>query len=131
VSAQLLFLYIYTQHVDKQVVSSSLQRAYVNNTHVHNNSTLHCMYLAGKPLHSTAALSWPAGWAAAFIERRRSTANRGVVCWGRLCVAMWEGGLPWKIDAKNLETYFQDDFKGYLRKGVSFELVVVAISASA
>ncbi|KAG5191600.1 carotenoid oxygenase [Tribonema minus] len=74
---------------------------------------------AGKVLRANnrQPMGYCAAWAGSLLDRRRNFANRGVLYWGRLCLAMWDGGLPWKIDPKNLETYFQDDVKGYLRKG--------------
>ncbi|CAN0369370.1 unnamed protein product, partial [Hapterophycus canaliculatus] len=41
----------------------------------------------------------------AFRIGRKNLANTNVIHWGGILLALWEGGLPHRIDPKSLDTF--------------------------
>ena len=73
----------------------------------------------GKMLSSTKPVSFIGGWAQQFLDRNKNPANRGIIYWGKRCQVLWDGGLPFKIDPKNLDSFFLDDIDTRLVPAVS------------
>ncbi|CAM9503159.1 unnamed protein product [Chrysoparadoxa australica] len=69
----------------------------------------------GKMEGANRPVSMMAGWAAQFVDPTVNRANRGLLFWGKRLVALWDSTNPWKVDPKNLETYFPEDFGEWLR----------------
>jgi hypothetical protein len=76
------------------------------------------VFCQGKLLSPKVPMSFMGGWAAQFLDRKRNLANRGVVYWGKRCQTLWDGGLPFKIDPKNLDSFFLDDIDQRLQPEV-------------
>ena len=55
-----------------------------------------------------------------FDIRLKNVANTNVLYWDDKLVALWEAGLPHRLDPISLRTYKQSNLGGILQKGESF-----------
>jgi all-trans-8'-apo-beta-carotenal 15,15'-oxygenase len=63
----------------------------------------------------------PGGWwQNAFDFQHKNIANTNVIYWGNKLLALWEGGLPHRLDPKTLETIGIDHLDGVLGDGEAF-----------
>jgi len=63
----------------------------------------------------------PGGWwKNAFDLQFKNVANTNVIYWGGKLLALWEGGLPYRLDPQTLETLGQDHLDGVLDEGEAF-----------
>ena len=63
----------------------------------------------------------PTGWFGNFLSLGlKNVANTSVMYWGKRLLALWEGGLPYKMEPDSLRTLQEYTFKGLLKKGDSF-----------
>ena len=50
----------------------------------------------------------------------KNVANTNVIYWGERLLALWEGGLPHRMEADSLRTLGEYTFRGLLKKGAQF-----------
>lgn len=50
----------------------------------------------------------------------KNVANTNIMYWGDRLLALWEGGLPYKLEPDSLRTTAEYTFKGLLKKGDTF-----------
>ena len=50
----------------------------------------------------------------------KNVANTKVIYWGERLLALWEGGLPHRMEADSLRNLGEYTFKGLLKKGTQF-----------
>eukprot|EP00193_Tetraselmis_chui_P004281 CAMPEP_0177756240 /NCGR_PEP_ID=MMETSP0491_2-20121128/2999_1 /TAXON_ID=63592 /ORGANISM="Tetraselmis chuii, Strain PLY429" /LENGTH=647 /DNA_ID=CAMNT_0019271801 /DNA_START=262 /DNA_END=2205 /DNA_ORIENTATION=+ len=63
----------------------------------------------------------PGGFWTNFLEiAPRNAANTNIVCWGDRCLALFEAGQPYRVDASTLETSGVETLGGALRQGLPF-----------
>lgn len=63
----------------------------------------------------------PGGWFANIFDvRLKNIANTNVVYWGKKLLALWEAGLPHRLNPATLETEGTDQLNGLLGKSQSF-----------
>ena len=63
----------------------------------------------------------PGGWFKnAFDFKQKNIANTSIIYWGNKLLALWEGGLPYRLDAKTLETFGTDQLHGILGETEAF-----------
>ncbi|QDZ40047.1 Apocarotenoid-15,15'-oxygenase [Euhalothece natronophila Z-M001] len=63
----------------------------------------------------------PGGWLQnAFDFKQKNIANTNVIYWGNKLLALWEGGLPHRLDPKTLETLGIDKLHGILGEKDAF-----------
>jgi all-trans-8'-apo-beta-carotenal 15,15'-oxygenase len=63
----------------------------------------------------------PGGWLKnAFDFKQKNIANTNVIYWGGKLLALWEGGLPHRLDPATLETLGIDCLDGVLEEGQAF-----------
>ncbi len=63
----------------------------------------------------------PGGWLNnAFDFKQKNIANTNIIYWGGKLLALWEGGLPHRLDPKTLETIGVDQLDGVLGEGEAF-----------
>ena len=63
----------------------------------------------------------PGGWLKnAFDFKQKNIANTNIIYWGNKLLALWEGGLPHRLDPKTLETEGIDQLDGLLGEGEAF-----------
>lgn len=63
----------------------------------------------------------PGGWLANVFDLRfKNIANTNVMYWGKKLLALWEAGLPYRLNPATLETLGEDQLQGLLGKGASF-----------
>lgn len=63
----------------------------------------------------------PGGWLKnAFNFKQKNIANTNVIYWGNKLLALWEGGLPHRLDPKSLETLGTDQLNGVLGEKEAF-----------
>ena len=62
----------------------------------------------------------PGGWLANIFDlKSKNIANTNVIYWGDRLLALWEGGAPYRLDPRTLETIGTDDLGGILPAGSS------------
>lgn len=70
---------------------------------------------AGKILYRGFGTQKPGGWLANIFDLEfKNVANTSVIEWGNRLWAMWEGGQPYRLNPKNLETIGLDNINGIL-----------------
>lgn len=75
---------------------------------------------AGKMLYRSFGTNLPGGIARNFMRMRfKNTANTSVVWHGGKLLALWEGGLPHRLDPHTLETVGRYDYDGMLQNRFS------------
>ena len=63
----------------------------------------------------------PGGWLANLLDvRLKNIANTNVVYWGKKLLALWEAGLPHRLNPATLETEGTDQLEGLLGKNQAF-----------
>ncbi|NJO02806.1 MAG: carotenoid oxygenase family protein, partial [Bacteroidia bacterium] len=76
---------------------------------------------ARKMLYRSFGTNIPGGWAKNFLRTRfKNAANTSVVYHGNKLLALWEGGLPHKIDPQTLDTQGRYHYDGKLRNPASW-----------
>lgn len=76
---------------------------------------------AGRMLHRSFGTNLPGGFLKnAFRMQFKNAANTSVVWHGGHLMAMWEGGLPHRIDPVTMETIDRYDYQGVLRNQFSW-----------
>ena len=71
---------------------------------------------AGRPLYRSFGTNLPGGLPANLLRLRfKNAANTSVVHHGGKLLALWEGGLPHRLDPRTLDTLGREDFGGRLR----------------
>lgn len=75
---------------------------------------------AGRMLYRSFGTNLPGGFLRNFMRMRfKNAANTSVVFQGGKLLALWEGGLPHRIDPKTLETIERYDYGGVLQNNFS------------
>eukprot|EP00179_Madagascaria_erythrocladioides_P021274 CAMPEP_0198336384 /NCGR_PEP_ID=MMETSP1450-20131203/20966_1 /TAXON_ID=753684 ORGANISM="Madagascaria erythrocladiodes, Strain CCMP3234" /NCGR_SAMPLE_ID=MMETSP1450 /ASSEMBLY_ACC=CAM_ASM_001115 /LENGTH=534 /DNA_ID=CAMNT_0044041123 /DNA_START=56 /DNA_END=1660 /DNA_ORIENTATION=+ len=73
---------------------------------------------AGKMLFRSVVGNKPGGWTANFLDLAvKNTANINCMYFGDRLWALYDGGLPHRLDPHSLETLGIDDLDGFLRRG--------------
>lgn len=63
----------------------------------------------------------PGGWLKnAFDFKQKNIANTNIIYWGNKLLALWEGGLPHRLDPQTLETLGIEKLDGVLGEGEAF-----------
>jgi len=76
---------------------------------------------AGKILYRGFGTQKPGGWLAnAFDFKVKNPANTNVIYWGGKLLALWEGGEPYQLDPRTLDTIGLDNLNGALSPGEAF-----------
>ncbi len=61
------------------------------------------------------------GWLKnAFDFKQKNIANTNIIYWGNKLLALWEGGLPHRLDPKTLDTLSLEKLNGVLKEGEAF-----------
>jgi len=77
---------------------------------------------AKKPLYrGVFGTQKPGGWLAnIFDTKAKNIANTNILYWGNKLLALWEGGLPHRLNPQTLETIGLDQLDGLLEAGQAF-----------
>lgn len=71
---------------------------------------------AGRMRYRGFGTDLPGGLRANLLRPFKNAANTNVVCHGGRLLALWEGGLPHRLDPRSLATLGPDDYRGRLRR---------------
>ncbi|WP_375417411.1 carotenoid oxygenase family protein [uncultured Hymenobacter sp.] len=76
---------------------------------------------AGRPLYRSFGTNLPGGLRANFLKTQfKNTANTSLIEHGGHLLALWEGGLPHRLDPESLATLERFDYGGVLRNPFSW-----------
>ncbi|MDJ0678708.1 MAG: carotenoid oxygenase family protein [Xenococcaceae cyanobacterium MO_167.B52] len=95
-------------------------KAHFKNRYVHTEGYLK-EQKAGKILYRGFGTQKKGGWLAnVFDTEFKNTANTNVIYWGNKLWAMCEGGKPYQLDPKTLDTIGEDNINGLLEENDRF-----------
>jgi all-trans-8'-apo-beta-carotenal 15,15'-oxygenase len=96
------------------------QRVYYRNRHVRTTEYV-AEEQAGRMLYRSFGTNLPGGLRANFLRTKfKNTANTSLIQHGDHLLALWEGGLPHRLDPETLESLGRFDYEGVLRNSFSW-----------